>query len=486
MLLNKTGRLRGARGVLRNLNVGNGFGSALTLGTISRRKVFMRKIRIACFAGVFLVAATLGPMRSAQAFCIPCISDPVILACMCILAWADERTGATCMSCPVTAPINQHFGPIQNPIEDFMRQWHDGELGDMQEWMLEGFFEERLLPAMMQMTLQLSSVMMYQIAIVGKFLDAKHQMETQRLFQYMNAQTFKDYYPSEGLCTIGTVSRSIQVADHRLYHSASALSQFSIRRQLLNINSSAATGPTVDMDGRWRQFRENYCDIRDNNNTLEPLCGSGVEQLRRNMDVDYSRTFGVPITLDLDFSNDELTNDEEDLMALMSNMYSHRTFAQLPAWKFNTADGRSEYMDMRSIVAKRSVAEQSMHAIASLKTPSPISEESREYLLALMQEAGISEEEADLWLTENTSYLAQMDLIARKLFQRPEFYVDLMDKPANVARKSVALQTVSLMQKRELFKSALRSEALISIILELELIQAQNRVQNEAARIRDN
>jgi hypothetical protein len=133
---------------------------------------------------------------------------------------------------------------------------------------------------------------------------------------------------------------------------------------------------------------------------------------------------------------------------------------------------------VRSLAAKRSVAEQSIQAVSALKTPSPITQESRAFLLALMREVGIAEDEAQRLLDQDTSYLGQMDLIARKLVQRPEFYVDLMDKPANVARKSVALQSLSLMQKRELFKSALRSEAIISVLLELELIDAQNRVQN--------
>ena len=62
---------------------------------------------------------------------------------------------------------------------------------------------------------------------------------------------------------------------------------------------------------------------------------------------------------------------------------------------------------------------------------------------------------------------------------RPEFFVDLYDKPANVARKNVALQAISLMQRRDLFKSSLRSESILSAIIELELINAQEVVQNQ-------
>jgi hypothetical protein len=378
----------------------------------------------------------------------------------------------------VTEPINQHFGPTQDPIDDLLRQWMNGHMGEWQRWLLEGFFEERILPALMQMTLQMSSMAMFQVGVIGTFLDAKHQMETQRLFQYMNAQAFKDYYPSEGLCTIGTIARSIQVADYRLPRTSASLSQYSMDRQLRNANRASAGGEVVERDARWRQWRATYCDTRDNNRHFRNLCGSGVEQLRRNRDVDYPRVLGVPTTLDLDFGNSDATNDETDLMALAANLYAHRPLPDIPPTILRSASGRSHYMDVRSLAAKRSVAEQSIQAVSALKTPSPITQESRAFLLALMREVGIAEDEAQRLLDQDTSYLGQMDLIARKLVQRPEFYVDLMDKPANVARKSVALQSLSLMQKRELFKSALRSEAIISVLLELELIDAQNRVQN--------
>jgi hypothetical protein len=49
----------------------------------------------------------------------------------------------------------------------------------------------------MAMTEQLSAVAMQQMEIIGTFLDAKQQLETQRLFQEMAAQAQKDYTPSE-------------------------------------------------------------------------------------------------------------------------------------------------------------------------------------------------------------------------------------------------------------------------------------------------
>lgn len=341
-------------------------------------------------------------------------------------------------------------------------------------WMVKILFEKYLLPNFFYMINQLSAIPLLQMQVVGAFLDAKHQMETQRLFQYMNAQTFRDYYPSEGLCSISTLSRSIMASDQKQNATVAALSQGSIKRQLLNANRNAAEGTISDRAGRMKQFREKYCEAKDNNGAFVKICGSSVAQLRKNRDIDYGRLLSEPMTLNIDFANAPASGAQaethEDFFALASNLYSHEVMRQIPSAFLQDRNSIQEtYMDFRSIIAKRSVAEQSFFAIAALKTPGDVSAESYAFLLELMKEMGFAEDEAKRLLSENPSYYQQLELVSRKMFQRPEFYVDLMDKPANVARKGVALQALSLLPRRELFKSALRTEAMLAILLELEI-----------------
>lgn len=348
------------------------------------------------------------------------------------------------------------------------------EFDDHEEWMLETLFKEYLLPNFFYMNEQLSAIPLFQMQVIGTFLDAKHQMETQRLFQYMNAQTFRDYYPSEGLCSISTLSRSIMASDQKQNATVAALSQGSIKRQLLNVNRNSTEGTRSDRAGRMQQFREKYCETKDNNGAFVKICGSSVAQLRKNRDVDYGRVLSEPMTLNIDFANAPASGAQaethEDLFALASNLYSHEVMRQIPSAFLQDRNSIQEtYMDSRSIIAKRSVAEQSFFAIAALKTPGDVSAESYAFLLELMKEMGFAEDEAKRLLSENPSYYQQLELVSRKMFQRPEFYVDLMDKPANVARKGVALQALSLLPRRELFKSALRTEAMLAILLELEI-----------------
>lgn len=383
-----------------------------------------------------------------------------------------ESASCSCMTSVATGVINPHT-TVQFRVHEL--------------WMVTVFFNQYILPAMMHMTIELGAVAMQQMQIIGTFLDAKHLLETERLYQQLAAQAHKDYHPSEGLCTIGTSIRSLAASDRRGDVVANILAQRSIRRQLLNANSNSAAGPLTDRDGRLRQFRERYCDRNDNNGALANICDANVPHERKNKDIDYTRTVAAPLTINLNFAGGAtaVTPDEEDLLALSANLFAHDLFTQIPATLLNNNPANQQlYMDLRSIVAKRSVAEHSFQAIAAMKASGASTEsQTAQYLSAALQELGMSAADANAIVGSNPSYYAQMEILTKSIFQRPEFFLDLYDKPANVARKGVAMQAISLMQDRDLFKSNLRSEAMLSILLELEIMKAQNAVQNELNRI---
>lgn len=394
---------------------------------------------------VFLLAGLLilPPARPAQAYCV---CDPSIpRACACIASIA----------------------------EGVVNTYTTLSFKTLQEWMKANLFQAKLFPMMAQTATQVASTGMLQLQVIGGFLDAKHLLETQRLYQTLNFEAFKDYYPNEGLCTIGTVSRSVMAADAKSIATAAALRQYSLKRQLLNAGMNSTTSGN-DRDARYRQFREKYCDRNDNNGGLGALCGSGSAGERRNKDIDYPRTFAGPLTLDIDFTDSTVTPAEEDIQALMANLYSPDIANSVPPSDLKSNDGKKlGYLDMRAIIAKRAVAEHSFQAIAAIKGHGVVSAADQTYLLELLKEMGMSERDASTYLGSNPSYLAQLDLVSRKLVQRPEFYVDLMDKPANVQRKAVAMDAMELMQKREIFNSAIRSESMLSILVEMGLVDIQ-------------
>lgn len=408
---------------------------------------------------------------------------------------------------------------------DVVNNHLDSEFNAQQTWMISVLFEDNILPAMMLMTEQLTVVAMSQVQIFGSFLDAKHQMETQRIFQKLQAEAHKDYHPSIGMCEFGSATKSLAASERKGEIAGLTMNQRSLDRQLGSPNQSATYGVSQDKESRIAQFKNRFCDPWDQNSGLWQMCrdrtidpaspphsvatpvphiivpgpapAESVHRQNYNKDIDYVSLIDNPLTIDADFTNTDETIDEGNIFALASNLYAHDVFYRPDAAELaSPPDGRigrdmtemqKAYMDSRALIAKRSVAENSFNAIVGMKSEGTAG--ASEYLEGLLVDLGVvtptsaapaaARLEARRLIGSNPSYFAQMEVLTKKVYQNPKFYSNLYDKPANVMRKGVALQAIGLMQKFDMLKSQLRSEASMSVLLELAVVKLQNRIENQ-------
>lgn len=351
-------------------------------------------------------------------------------------------------------------------------------------WWVRVYWHRYFMSALQKMTEQLSAVAMQQMQITGAFFDAKHQLETQAFLQALEAQAHRNYHADVEICAIGSHSSTLAAAGRRGELNAFVLAQRLQERQLLGANSSGVLGQGSDINGRIEQFIEVYCDPSDNNNTLSAICGNNADADRVNRDIDFSRTLSQPLSLDVAFDDTDLTEHEADVLALANNLYAHKVLPFLSPNDLANPDLQDEYLDLRSVAAKRSVAENSYNALVGMKShggdASPY-----ESMAAVLTEMGIADQdEIRAIVGEHPSYYAQMEFLTKKLYQRPEFYVNLYGKPVNARRKSTAIRAVGLMQNMDLFESQLRSEALLAVLLEMKIRQEHKDVQNRLQRVR--
>ncbi len=373
------------------------------------------------------------------------------------------------------------------------------------QWMVDIFFKDDrvgnssdhhtipgMLAAMQIMASQLTATMNLQVLMVGSMLDAKHQMETQRLFQMMTAEAHRDYQPSEGLCEFGTATQGIATAERRGTLTQIALANRMNERQLLSGTVSTAASDESDFWSRLKQFRAIFCNPKDNGLGLENLCkGGGTDKTRYNRDVDFTASVDFPLTLDVDFTPDKkaMTKDEENVFALASNLYANDPLptvlpGELLDQDGDPSEGALKVLDVRALAAKRSVAQNSFAAIVGQRAQG--TPDVTPFLYAAMKEmsnGALEAEEIEKYLGTNPSYNAQMEMLTKKIYQHPGFFTELYDKPANVMRKEAAMQAVNLMQKRDIYRSLLRSETLFSVILETSLMDRQEEIQNEISRL---
>lgn len=358
-----------------------------------------------------------------------------------------------------------------------------------QKRILDELFKDHILPSLQAMTAQMIGARVHMTGAIGGFIDGQSLVETQLVMKKLEAQALRDYTPGENLCRLGTSVRSLGAADFRAESVRYALGEMAEDRLMNTLGGSSDGGTDMDIGGRFNQFARVYCNPGDNNGLMKQICypkqpAPTSQAERMNKDIDFARTLDQPMTLDLNFTDAALTPDEEDIIALSSNLYAHNIFGRLPAATFeDTAGDRNKptYLDLRQVAALRSVAQHSFNAQVAQRARGASG--SSAYLFNVLKELGMSDVEAKKLLASNTgepSYHAQMEILTKKIYQNPNFYVNLVDKPANVKRQLAAMDAIALTQNRDLFESLERQEMLLSLLLELEIRAEQQFVASEA------
>lgn len=392
-----------------------------------------------------------------------------------------EAQCSQCSECPARIIANH----------ERIRAHVTAEFVKHRNWIVGEYFTNYIRPALAIMTSQLTTIGIQQVQIIGSFFDAKHQLETQRLFQTMTAQAHKDYHPSEGLCVIGTNSRSLANSYKRAEMAQLSLSQRMMDRQLGSGSSISSQGGAEDKKNRLEKFISTYCNPNDHAGGLFAICNgaSAANRERENLDINYTKTLGGRLTVGLDpIEEGSTTPSEEDIYALSANLFANDTLPIIPAAVLVDNDGTPNsnvnyLLDIRALAAKRSVAQNSFAAIAGMKSQGD--GEAGPFLKAVLEEVGIDARDIEERLGKNPSYHAQMEILTKDIYQQPTFYTNLYDKPVNVERKSAALLALELMQDRDIYNSLLRSEAVLATLIEVMLEAEHERISNELTPVAD-
>ncbi len=437
-----------------------------------RKRKHIRFMVLALLVGLFFTTATITVTMQPEPAEAICCSD----CCMCL----------------ITALMADLMGWIQNWIMINLHLFISLLMHQL-IWFDWTFWQQYLLPAFQMMGTQLSSVGTQQVMAVGMFIDAKNQLESQRLMQELQAKTHKDYHPSRGMCEFGTRIQSLAASERKGEMNSLLLSERTVDRYLGAKSTYSAQGTKDDVYVRLSGFRRVYCDNHQNDDNLDIICPDSSitvpadAQARRerwNKDIDYQRTLENPWTIEFDLTVDPSnpSTTEGDIIALSDNLYGFESFTRPSTDKMQNeprkpvSELQEFYMDMRSVIAKTKVAENSFNALVAMKSEGTTG--SREFIVAYLEELGVDPNEIDEFLGQNPSYYAQMEILTKKAYQSQLFYTNLYDKPANIDRKEVALQAISLIQKFDMWKSYLRTEASLSILLELTVENLQREVED--------
>ena len=254
-----------------------------------------------------------------------------------------------------------------------------------------------------------------------------------------------------------------------------------------------AMSPGSDKENRLAHFSKRFCTAADNNPTrnrdtgLSLLCDSAQSAANAktaNADIDFMKTVLSPRTIAANIEGTSPTDARESVLALSANLYGHDIVQGFTGALLTYRDNMDEFLDFRSVMAKRSVAQNSYNAIVGLKSPG--STDTGTHIAAILTELGVPSREIKAYLYDEDGrpcYLAQMEILAKKIYQSPSFYVSLYESPANLKRRSVAMQAIKSMLGRDIHESYLRSEAIMAVLLESKLIPAQTLAESQAGTV---
>lgn len=367
--------------------------------------------------------------------------------------------------------IPQHY--------DAVRQSVDTGFDNHRTWFVTVFWEENLLPALTRFASQMTATGIFQVQMIGAMLDAKHQLETQRVFQVMAAKAHKDYQPSEAVCTFATMARGLSASERLSDLAHVGLADFMSQRQTLSAGATSIDSEDSDKRTRIQIYRTTHCEPADNGNGLASFCPNPGDPARRNIDVDFVRNIESRLTLDINLDeNAPATPDTVDVIAFLSYVFSNVIAPRIPPGLFGSEQGirlsvAEVYLKLRAIFAKRSVAQNSLAALIALRAPGD--DEWAPYAKANLRNLGMSDEQIQTRLGDNPSVLASLHLTSN-IVDDPSTATKFMDTKANVARMALGVNVGILRVDRYYLESLLRGEVILAVLLETMLQKEQEKI----------
>ena len=320
---------------------------------------------------------------------------------------------------------------------------------------------------------------MLNILAIGSYIDARNLMDTLRALQVSTSQTLVNYAPSNSVCTFGTLSRSLARTDALSKANHLAFSKIMMDRDIQKENTLYSNAG-IGIFSALEDFKKKYCNKKTNGGFLDGYCQSAAAtpDILYDRDVDFTRVFDVPLTLDADFTDSAAaTGDKESIIALFDNLSKVQPMMSSDGNSWNPRDNSITTQDFRALAAIRTVTANSFGALVSEKVKS--TSQSTQYMKDIIKKLGLNDANATKLIGANPSYFAQMEVMTKKLFQDPSFYANLYDGEANVDRQRVAMKAIELQQDRDFLESLRRREMLLSVYLNEKLRISANRADQD-------
>jgi hypothetical protein len=346
-----------------------------------------------------------------------------------------------------------------------------------EEYLLGEFIEDVVTPEMQKKTQQVVSSDQNTMNAEASIRDAEEANEDAQDTAGEQADTIEEHAPNPVVGVLAGLSRGLAESTVRLRQSKIATGGIQTDRMLGLGDAKSKGGAGTLEEWRVRQMLETYVDEDQLGGRLKGIA-EGDDENRLNRDIDIGRSLLNRSTYDFNFDDDDLTEDEEDFLAIKENLIPSTTMSSQTME--NLASPDAQYRDipeLLSAAARKSLTERTINVIAGQKAQG--SDVSADQIRAIMTQLGYAEDDQVVEdLTGKASYDGHMQILTRYMFQDPNNYAALVAAPESIRRVMVSQNAIRNMQQFDTYTTLERTENLTALWAWLETRGMQQAAQN--------
>ncbi|MEZ0225638.1 MAG: hypothetical protein ACAH83_13865 [Alphaproteobacteria bacterium] len=313
---------------------------------------------------------------------------------------------------------------------------------------LSDLWQNRWLPAMMDMTRQLSAVQVDQTRALGTMADAEQMEETLGLKQRTQVDAFRRYQPNEMVCQVDSLMRSNTPCNaaqgcgpNKAYRMARAMTGGYAKEDQLHrgnfVGTPAATGTATDQLSRWEEYIQFFCD------PARGAQGCGVTPGTlpgRHVDL-AGLLWGDKQTIDM-----SQPTERRVVTAVQRYLISPSTPDPVPPTAVTAPDGQAELLHRRTMDARYNTIYNVVAQMVSERASGSFIDVS-----AIRLAAGLTPGDTTL-PAEGASYRELMEAMTRDRFHNPEYIVRMVNSPEEVVREQGAINALKMQQMNDMYK----------------------------------
>ncbi len=374
------------------------------------------------------------------------------------------------------------YQPLHTQTRNVIKQYVRDFFTDVRnDYFLEELVNDFVAPALKKKTQQISQNDQQESNAQGAIVDATLANEQAIDVGVTQAETAIDYAAHPFIGQMATYARGLALSSERMRQSQLLRGDAGTAELLAASGTLTAKGGGAVEDWRLKNLKDIYIDPDQQGGYLRKLV-QGSDRVNRDLDV--ARSLLGRQTLDINFEDTTLTDDERDFLALKENLASSTAMDTSRMRDLAANDAMlTDVPELLSMTARRSIIDRTINTMAGMRARG--SDVSAPEMQALLRQLGYGDDAPEMKdVAGQASYEAHMDILTRRVFQNPNMYVNLIANPVALRRILVAQNAVRNMQQFDMYATTTRSEDLTALWAWLETREQFNKAQSGLNEVR--